>query len=92
MRLIINDEGQTLNILLTSQNVDDQLHVSAELFDVVQVGHRHYWHILVTVHLGDEVHVTGQILPERQKKKQRSLVTLQDAAQTCWRWNFIHIY
>lgn len=58
---------QTLSISLTSQDVHDQLHVGAELLDVVQVGHRHNWHILVAVHLGDEVHVTGQILPEEQR-------------------------
>lgn len=54
---------------LTSQNVHDQLHVRAELLDVVEVGHRHYWHILVAVHLGDEVHVTGQVFPEDSQER-----------------------
>lgn len=56
---------------LTSQNVHNQLYVRAELLDVVEIGHRHYWHILVAVHLGDEVHVTGQVFPKDSQREKR---------------------
>lgn len=66
---VLNQQARAHGQALTSQNVHDQLYVCAELLDVVEVGHRHYWHILVAVHLGDEVHVTGQVFPKDSQRE-----------------------
>lgn len=72
---------------LTTQNVHDQLYVRAELLDVVEVGHRHYWHILVAVHLGDEVHVTGQVFPKASQRETWGTVLQRENRRT-WQRHF----
>lgn len=54
--------------LLTSQHFDNQVHVGAELLDVVQVSYRGDWHVLITVHLRYKVHVTSKVLPAERRQ------------------------
>ena len=53
---------------LTSQHLNNQVHVGAELLDVVQVSYCGDWHVLVTVHLWYKVHVTSKVLPAERRQ------------------------
>lgn len=54
--------------LLTSQHFNNQIHISTEFLDMIEVCYCHYWHILITVHLWYKVHVTGKIFSVGRKK------------------------
>lgn len=64
--------------LLTSQDLNNQIHISTELLDVVKVSHRCNWHILITVHLGYKVHVASKILPVERKQTLLTDTTLKE--------------
>lgn len=55
--------------LLTPQHFNNQVHVSTELLDVVQVSYRGDWHVLITVHLRYKVHVTSKVLPAERRQQ-----------------------
>lgn len=64
----------TLAQLLTSQHFNNQVHISAQFLDVIEVSYCHYWHILITVHLRDKIHVAGKILSVRWNFSVNSLL------------------
>lgn len=62
--------------LLTSQHFNNQIHIRTEFLDMIKICYCHYWHILITVHLWDKVHVTGKIFSVgRGKKNNRGNTT-----------------
>lgn len=51
---------------LTLDNIGDELQVGADALDLVQAGQSLDRHVLVAVHLGHEVEVAAETLPDSQ--------------------------
>lgn len=53
---------------LTSQHIQDEIHVSSEDLDALHTGYGPNRDKLITVHLGHQVQILGEVLSESQRQ------------------------
>lgn len=67
MHMVLADT--ILNNPLTSQHIQDEVHVSGEDLDALHAGYSPYRNKLVTVHLGHQVQILWEVFSELQNNK-----------------------